>query len=103
MSVENALKLLELGAGVFGEEHRWIKKKARCRRRLEASCQDGGMAKCSLPPCTTRAKLQWKYRTAITKNHQKTEPYGSLITKELKKPHSSRWGGGTQWQRHRMG
>ena len=32
----------------------------------------------------------------ITQNHQKIELYGSLITRELKKPHSSRLVEGTE-------
>ena len=36
-------------------------------------------------------KLQLDYKTNITQNPQKIQLYGSLTTKELKKPHSSRW------------
>ena len=36
-------------------------------------------------------KSQLGYKTNTTQNHQKIELYGSQTTKELKKPHSSRW------------
>ena len=52
-------------------------------------CKDGGLGKCSSPHITA-AKLQLQYKTNVTKNHQKIKLYGSLTTKELKKPHSSR-------------
>ena len=43
-------------------------------------------------------KLQLDYKTNITQNHQNIKLYGSLTTKELKKPHSSRWvGGAKRW------
>ena len=67
------------------------------------SSQDGGVGKCGLPPGTTTAKLQLNYRTNITQNCQKIELYGTLTTKELKKPHSSRRVGGTEIRRHRIG
>ena len=38
----------------------------------------------------SQEKIQLDYKTDISKNHQKIELYGSLTTKELKKPHSSR-------------
>ena len=49
---------------------------------------------CGLPPCTTTTKLQLKYRTTITQNHQKIELCGSPTTKKLKRPYSSRQQGG---------
>ena len=36
-------------------------------------------------------KLQLDYKTSITRVNQKTELHGSLTTKDIKKPHSSRW------------
>ena len=45
-------------------------------------------------------KLQLDYKTNITLNLQKIKLCGSLTTKELKKPHSSRWEGGTGTWRH---
>ena len=56
--------------------------------------------KCSSPPHTTTEKLQLKYRTTITQNHQKNELYGSLTTKILKKSLSFRQVGGTEGWRH---
>ena len=42
--------------------------------------------------------LQLDLKTNITHNHQKIKPYGSLTTKDLKKPHSSRWVRGVEMQ-----
>ena len=44
-------------------------------------------------------KLQLDHRKNITQNRQKIELYGSLTTKELKKPHSSRKVGRSEGQR----
>ena len=43
-------------------------------------------------------KLQLDYQTNITQTDQKIELYGSLTTKDLKKPHSSRQVGGAESQ-----
>ena len=44
-------------------------------------------------------ELQIDLKTSNTQNHQKTELYGSPTTKDLKKPHSSRWiGGAKMWR-----
>ena len=40
--------------------------------------------------------LQPDLRTNNPQNCQKTELHGSLTTKDLKKPHSSRWIGGVE-------
>ena len=63
------------------------------------SSQDGRIGKHSSPPCTTTAKLQLNYKTAIIQNHQKIKLYGSLTTKELKKLYSFRWVGGYEMWR----
>ena len=44
-------------------------------------------------------ELQIDLKTSNTQNHQKTELYGSPTTKDLKKPHSSRWIGGVEMHR----
>ena len=41
-------------------------------------------------------KLQLNYKTTVTQNHQKMEPYGSLTTRILKKSHLSRQVGGVE-------
>ena len=44
-------------------------------------------------------KLQLDYKTNITQNHQKIDLCGSLTTKKLKKPPSSRCLGGVEMWR----
>ena len=44
-------------------------------------------------------ELQLNLKTNNTQNCQKIELYGSLTTKDLKQPHSSRHVGGTEMQR----
>ena len=63
---------------------------------LETSSQDGCIGKHSSPPYTTTAKLQLKFRTTITQNHQKLRQIEVLTTTELKKPHASRLVGGAE-------
>ena len=63
---------------------------------IYALSQDGGIGKHSLPPHTTTAKITTKQKTTITQNHQKTELYRNLKTKELKKSHAFRQGGGAE-------
>ena len=46
-------------------------------------------------------KLQLDYKTNITQKHHKIELKGSPTTKELKKPHSSRWVGVLEMWTHR--
>ena len=41
-------------------------------------------------------ELQLNLKTNNTQNSQKIELYGSLTTKDLKKPHLSRWVGGAE-------
>ena len=66
------------------------------------SGQDGGIGEHVLPPCTTKQKVQLDYKTNVTQNNQKIMLYGSLTTKELKKPHSSKQVEGWRWtERHR--
>ena len=42
------------------------------KKKLGASGQDGGVGRHGLPLCTTTSKLQLKYRTTSTQNHQKS-------------------------------
>ena len=44
-------------------------------------------------------ELQLNLKTNNTQNCQKIELYGSLTTKDLKKPQSSKWAGGAETQR----
>ena len=46
-----------------------------------------------------KKELQTGLRTNNTQNHQKIELYGNQITKDLKKPLSSRWIGGAEMQK----
>ena len=48
-------------------------------------------------------KLQLEYKTNITQILQKIETYGSVTTKDLKKPHSFRWAGEVRTQVQRAG
>ena len=60
------------------------------KNNKETSGKGRGVCKHGSPTCTTTAKLQLNYRTNITQKCQEIELYGSMTTKELKKPHSSR-------------
>ena len=62
------------------------------------SGQHGGIGWHSLPPCATTRRITTNLKTKNTQNCQKIELYGSLTTKDLKKPHSSRWVRGAKWQ-----
>ena len=64
---------------------------------METSSQDGSTGKQASPHATTGLELDLK--TNNTQNHQKIELYGSLTTKDLKKPHSSRRVGGAEMWR----
>ena len=46
-----------------------------------------------------KKELQLSLKTNNTQNFHKIELYGSQTTKDLKKPHSSRWVGGTETRR----
>ena len=52
-------------------------------------------------PAQPQQKLQLDYKTNFTQICRKTELYGSLTTKDLKKPHSSRQVGGPETRRLR--
>ena len=65
--------------------------------QLQTSGQDGGVGRHVSPPCATTKRITTQSQNN-TQNCQKTEPYGSLATKDLKKPHSSRWVGGAEMQ-----
>ena len=62
---------------------------------LETSSQDRGIGRHTVPPRTTR-RTTTNLKTKSNQNCQKIELYGSLTTKELKKKHSSRPGGGAE-------
>ena len=49
-----------------------------------------------MPPHTTKRRTTTNLKTKNNQNCQKTELYGSLTTKELKKKHSSRLVGGVE-------
>ena len=52
--------------------------------------QDGGIGRHSWPPCTIIRRITANLKTKNTQNCQKFKLYGSLTTKDLKKPYSSR-------------
>ena len=57
----------------------------------KTSGQDGGIGKhASCLLIQLQQKLQLDYKTCIIQNCQKSELYGSLMTKDLKKPQSSK-------------
>ena len=62
---------------------------------VETFSRDGGIGRYTLLPHVTAKELQLNLNA---QNCQKIKVYGSLTTKDLKKPHLSRWVGG---QRHR--
>ena len=49
-----------------------------------------------MPPCTTKRRTTTNLKPKNKQYCQKTELYGSLTTKELKKKHSSRLVGGVE-------
>ena len=61
--------------------------------------QDGDVGKHTLPPHTTTEKITTRLQNKYHQKHQKIELYGSLTTKDLNKPHSSRWVGGAEMGR----
>ena len=54
----------------------------------------GGVGSYTLPPHTTKRRTTANLKTKNNHNCQKTKLYGSPITNELKKKHSSRLVGG---------
>ena len=53
------------------------------------SGQHGGIGRHTVPPRTTKRRTTTNLKTKYNQNLQKIELYGSLITKKLKKKHSS--------------
>ena len=72
---------------------KWVEKAGE-----GSSVLRGGTGRHGSPLCTTTSKLQLKYRTTITQNHQKSRLILSLTTTELKKPHPTRLVGGAHMQ-----
>ena len=62
----------------------------------DASGQDGGISRYTLPPRTTKRRTTTNLKTKNNQNCQTMELYGSLTTKELKKKHSFRPVGGEE-------
>ena len=60
------------------------------------SGQDGGLGRDTLPPGGTTRIITTTLKTKNTQNCQKIELYGSLTSKDLKKPYSSIWVGGVE-------
>ena len=69
----------------------YFHSKLTCRG---TSGQDGGIGRCTTKRRTTNLKIK------NNQNCQKTELYGSLTTKELKKKHSLRLAGGAETGNH---
>ena len=61
---------------------------------LRTSGQDGGVGRHTVPPRTTKRRTATNLSAKSNQNCQRIELYGSLITKQLKKKHSSRLVGG---------
>ena len=62
------------------------------------SGQDGGIGRHTSPPHITTKRIATKSQNN-TQNCQKIKLYGSLTTKDLKKPNSSKQVGGAETQR----
>ena len=62
----------------------------------ETSGQDGGVGRYTLTACTTKNRTTTNLKTKNNQNCQKIKLYGSLMTKELKKKHSSVLVGGAE-------
>ena len=65
-------------------------------RHSGTSGQDGGVSRHTVPPHTTKRRTTTKLKTKNNQNCQKIQLYGSWITKEVKKKHSSRPLGGAE-------
>ena len=63
---------------------------------METPRQDGGIGRYTLLPHTTKRKITTNLKTKYNQNCQKTELYGSLMNKELKKKDSFRLVGGEE-------
>ena len=62
---------------------------------------EGGIGKHASPPCTTIAKNAKQISPRIVRKLSCVEPQPNpLATKDLRKPHSSRWVGGAESQRY---
>ena len=70
----------------------------KLRKQYETSGQDGDVGRHALPPHATTRIITTTLKTKNTQNYQKIKLYGSLTTKDSKKPHSSRWVGGVETQ-----
>ena len=66
---------------------------------METPRQDGGIGRYTLLPHTTKRKITTNLKTKYNQNCQKTELYGSLMNKELKKKDSFRLVGGAEMHR----
>ena len=71
---------------------RFMKKKTK----LWTSGQDGVVGRYTLPHHATRRRTTTNLKTKNNQKCKKTELYGSLTTKELKKKHSFRLVGGAE-------
>ena len=71
-------------------------------KHCRTSGQDGGIDRHAPPPCPTIKKITTNLKQKNTQNCQKIKLHGSLITKDLKKPYSTRaeevqkWGVGPE-------
>ena len=64
--------------------------------KKRTSCQDGGVGRYTLPPCTTKRRTITNLKTKHNQNCQKIKMYGNPTTKELKNKHSFRLVGGAE-------
>ena len=63
---------------------------------MYTSGQIGGIGRHASPPFATTRRITINLKAKSTQNCQKIEPYGSLTTKDLKKPYSTRLVGGAE-------
>ena len=73
-----------------------------CKILDRTSGQYRGVGRHASPHSTTKRiqELQLNLKTNNTQNCQKIKLYGGPTNKDLKKPQSSRWGGGVEMWRH---
>ena len=71
----------------------WRKSEYVCHTKIchfLTSGQDGGIGRCTLPPCTSKRRKTTNLKTKNNQNCQKIELCGTPTSKELKKKYSPR-------------
>ena len=80
----------------LAEDFLYLIKVLKKKTITGTSSQDGGVGRYTLLPHTTKRRTTPNLKTKNNQNWQKIELYGSPVTKELKKKHSSRLVGGVE-------